>query len=175
MWFLQLIHWKIQFWCCPGEGHWNFCMNACPHHGAFAAQFPKTNNKMVSSKAKLLWPPYTLIQAINFFVPSSCSPLLVYSYLTISSRIFENLPQNGPEYSHRNLAITRFLFTAVRKKHRGLAVLVGLIVKLSPRANTPWVGKGPPCQSLGGKGAAKAWYLPLVLLWESQYTGHVCL
>ena len=31
------------------------------------------------------------------------------------------------------------------KKHRGLAVLVGLIVKLSPGANSSWVGKGPPC------------------------------
>ena len=46
--------------------------------------------------------------------------------------MFENIPQNGPEYSHRNLAIARFLVTAVTKKHRGLAVLVGLIVKLSP-------------------------------------------
>ena len=59
-------------------------------------------------------------------------------------------------------------------KHSGLALLVGLIVKLSPRANSPWVGKRPPCQSLG-EGAAKAWYCPLVLLWESQWTRHVCL
>ena len=50
----------------------------------------------------------------------------------MSSRIFENIPQNGPEYSHRNLAIARFLVTAVRKNIGGLAVLVGLIVKLSP-------------------------------------------
>ena len=50
----------------------------------------------------------------------------------ISSRIFENIPQNGPEFSHRILAIARFLVTAVRKKHGGLAVLVGLSVKLSP-------------------------------------------
>ena len=35
--------------------------------------------------------------------------------------------------------------------------------------------KGPPCQSLGGEGAAKALYLPLVLVWESQCTGHVTL
>ena len=26
-----------------------------------------------------------------------------------------------------------------------------------------------------GEGAEIAWYLPLVLLWESQCTGHVCL
>ena len=35
-------------------------------------------------------------------------------------------------------------------KHRGLAVLVGLIVKRSPWANLPWVGKGLPYQSLRG-------------------------
>ena len=28
-----------------------------------------------------------------------------YIYIYISSRIFENLPQNAPEYSHRKLAI----------------------------------------------------------------------
>ena len=50
----------------------------------------------------------------------------------ITSRIFENIPQNGPEYSHRKLAIARFLVTAVRKNIEGVAVLVGLIVKLSP-------------------------------------------
>ena len=21
IWYLQLIYWKIQFWCCPGVGH----------------------------------------------------------------------------------------------------------------------------------------------------------
>ena len=42
------------------------------------------------------------------------------------------------------------------KKHSGLAVLVGLIVKLNLWANSPWAGKGPPCQSLAGEGAAKA-------------------
>ena len=88
----------------------------------------------------------------------------------IYSRIFENTPQNGPEYSHRNLESGH----CGEKKHRGLAVLVSLIVKLISWANSPRVGKGPPCQSLEGQGAAKAWYLPLVLLWESQCTGHVC-
>ena len=38
----------------------------------------------------------------------------------ISSRIFENIPQNGPEYSHRKLAIASFLVTAVRKNIGGL-------------------------------------------------------
>ena len=49
-----------------------------------------------------------------------------------SSRIFENVPQEtqkGQEYSHRNLAKARFLVTVVRIY---IAVLVGLIVKLSP-------------------------------------------
>ena len=100
----------------------------------------------------------------------------IYTHAYISGRSFENIPQNGPEYSHRNLAIARFFVTAVRKNVRGLAVLVGLIVKVSPWANSPWVGKGPPCKSLGGgKGAAKAGYCPLVLLWPSQCTCHVCL
>ena len=31
-----------------------------------------------------------------------------------------------------------------------LVFLVGLIVKLSLWTNSPWVGKGPSCQSLGG-------------------------
>ena len=38
----------------------------------------------------------------------------------ISSRIFENIPQNGPEYPNRNLAIARFLVTAVRINIEGL-------------------------------------------------------
>ena len=34
-------------------------------------------------------------------------------YQSISSRIFENIPENGPEYSHRNLlTIARYLVTA---------------------------------------------------------------
>ena len=61
------------------------------------------------------------------------------------------------------------------KKRKGLAVLVSLIVKLSPRASSPWAGRGPPCQSLEEEGAAKAWYCLLVLLWQSQCTRHVCL
>ena len=50
----------------------------------------------------------------------------------ISSRLFEKIPQNGPEYSHRKLAIASFPGHCDEKKHRGLAVLVGLIVKFSP-------------------------------------------
>ena len=40
--------------------------------------------------------------------------------LYISSRFFENIPQNGPEYSHRNLAIAKILVAAVRKNIGGL-------------------------------------------------------
>ena len=61
------------------------------------------------------------------------------------------------------------------KKHRGPAVVVGLIVKLTPSANSPWVRKGPQCQSLGGRGAGKAWYCPLFLLWRTQCARHLCL
>ena len=52
-WYLQFIHWKMKFWCCPGMGHLHpilrphrgfFCMNARPHCGAFAA-FPKKKKK----------------------------------------------------------------------------------------------------------------------------------
>ena len=46
----------------------------------------------------------------------------------ISSRIFENIPQNAPEYSHRKLAITSFLVTAVRKN---IGDLLSCLVSLS--------------------------------------------
>ena len=54
----------------------------------------------------------------------------------------------------------------------GVAVSVGLLVKLSLWANLPWGGKGPPCQSLKGEGVGKAWYDPLVSL-ETQFIGHL--
>ena len=41
-------------------------------------------------------------------------------YVCIPSRIFENIPQNGPEYSYRKLAIASFLVAAVRKNIGGL-------------------------------------------------------
>ena len=45
----------------------------------------------------------------------------------ISGRIFENIPQNGPEYSHRKLTIARFLVTAARKNIGGsLSWLISL-------------------------------------------------
>ena len=51
-----------------------------------------------------------------------------YTHAYISSQSFENIPQKGPEYSHT----ARFLVSAVRKNIRRLAVLVGLIFKVSP-------------------------------------------
>ena len=44
----------------------------------------------------------------------------------ISSGIFENIPQNGPEYPNRNLAIARFLVTAVRINIGALPCIVKL-------------------------------------------------
>ena len=41
-------------------------------------------------------------------------PQTYFVKVSISSRIFENVPQKGLEYSHRNLAIARFLVTVVR-------------------------------------------------------------
>ena len=95
----------------------------------------------------------------------------VYIYIYISSWIFETVPQKGLEYSHRNLA-SPVSGDCGENFHRGLAVLVGLIVRLSPWATLPWAREGPPCQSLRGKGAAKAWYGPLVSL-DNQLADHV--
>ena len=52
----------------------------------------------------------------------------IYLYIYISRRIFENIPQNGPEYSHRNLAIAGFLVTVVRKN---IGALLSWLVSLS--------------------------------------------
>ena len=57
---------------------------------------------------------------LNFLVPTYLSSLISLRLPSKSSRIFENKPQNGSEYSHRNLAIARFLVTAVRKNIGGL-------------------------------------------------------
>ena len=54
-----------------------------------------------------------------------------FSYPFISSRIFENIPQNGPEHSHRKLAIASFLVTAVRKNIGGLLSWLVLLGSLS--------------------------------------------
>ena len=47
-----------------------------------------------------------------------------------SSRVFENIPQNGPDI--RDIGDSQVSGHCSDKKHRGLAVLVGVVVKLSP-------------------------------------------
>ena len=57
------------------------------------------------------------------------------------------------------------------EKTWGLAILVGLIVMLMG-----WEGASMSIRGGGGgEGDAKAWYCPLVLLFESQCARHVCL
>ena len=83
--------------------------------------------------------------------------------------------QNGPEYSHRNLAIARFLVTAVRKNIGGLLSWLVSLSSSVPELTRHRLGRGLHVNPYRGEGAAKAWYCPLFLLWQSQCTGHVCL
>ena len=54
---------------------------------------------------------------VDYYLPVTSITLYpIYIY----SQMFENIPQNGPEYSHRKLAIASFLVTAVRKNIGGL-------------------------------------------------------
>ena len=74
----------------------------------------------------------------------------------ISSRIFENIPQNRPEHSHRNLTIARFLVTAVRKNIGGsLSWLVSLSSSV-PELTRHGLGRGLHVNPYGAEGAAKA-------------------
>lgn len=59
--------------------------------------------------------------------------------------MFENMLENAPEYSH------------LRIINKGLAILVGLIVKLKTWANFPLCvcADKPPGQWQGGEGASK--------------------
>ena len=59
-----------------------------------------------------------------------------------SSWIFENIPQNGPEYSHRNLAIARFLVTAVRKNIGGLLSWLVSLSSSVPELTRHGLGRG---------------------------------
>ena len=61
-----------------------------------------------------IWPDVTSFLEKTVFVVNN------------SSRIFENIPQNGPEYSHRKLA--SFLVSAVRKN---IGDLLSWLVSLS--------------------------------------------
>ena len=61
---------------------------------------------------------------------------------TTYSRILENIPQNGPKYSHRNLAIGRFLVTAMTKNIGGLlSWLVSLSISV-PELTCHGLGRG---------------------------------
>ena len=69
--------------------------------------------------------------------------LIARHYIYISSRIFENIPQNEPEYSHRDLAIARFLVTAVRKNIGGL-----LLWLVSLSSSVPELTRHGCCKSV---------------------------
>ena len=81
----------------------------------------------------------------------------------VSSRIFENIPQNGPEYSHRNLAIARVLVTAVTKNIGGLLSWLVSLSSSVPELTRHGLETGPPCQSLEGGGCCKS-VVPFVSL-----------
>ena len=75
-----------------------------------------------------------------------------------SSRNFENIPQSGPEYSHRNLAIARFLVTVVRINIGGL---LSWLVSLSgsvPELTCHGLGRGP---NVRRRGCCKSVVLPV--------------
>ena len=61
----------------------------------------------------------------------------------IYSRIFENIPQNGPEYSHRKLAIASFLVTAVRKNIGGLLSWLVSLTSSVPELTRHGLERGP--------------------------------
>ena len=99
MWFLQLIYWKIQFWCCPGVGHLHPIFK--PHRGVFVwTPGPTMGHLQLSFQKQMTkWLARTLSSSedrtlsskpLIFFFPSSSSPLLVYSYLTIYTWSYEN-------------------------------------------------------------------------------------
>ena len=55
---------------------------------------------------------------------------------------FLKTPQNGPEYSHRNLAIARFLVTAVRKNIEGLLSWLVSLSSSVPQLTRHGLGRG---------------------------------
>ena len=135
-------------------------MGSLPHfltHGAPQARFARQSsaNNDNNNKSGLL------IKSSRLEI----SELRNY-FTKISSRIFENIPQNGPEYSHRKLAIAR----------KNIGGLLSWLVSLS--SSVPELtrrGLKRPSQSLEGEGAAKAWYLPLVLLCMRESVHWSCL
>ena len=77
-------------------------------------------------------PSYLVCNIHLYHIYHTYHPYFIYinrhNGCCISSRIFENMPQNGPEFSHRILAIARFLVTAVRKN---IGDLLSWLVSLS--------------------------------------------
>ena len=59
-----------------------------------------------------------------------------------SSRIFENIPQNGPEYPYRNLAIATFLVTAARINIGGLLSRLVSLSSSVPELPRHGMGRG---------------------------------
>ena len=66
----------------------------------------------------------------------------LHTYLHTSSRIFENILQNGPEYSYRNLAIARFPVTAMRKNIGGLLSWLVSLSNSVPELTRYGLGRG---------------------------------
>ena len=119
--------------------------------GHLQLSFQKQITKWLARKLSSSDHRTLLSKPLIFFFPSSCSPLLVYSYFTISSRIFEDIPQNGPEYSHRNLAIARFLVTAVRKNIGGLLSWVVSLSSSVPELTRHGLKRGLHVNPYGGR------------------------
>ena len=80
-----------------------------------------------------------------------------------SSRIFENIPQNGPEYPYRNLAIATFLVTAARINIGDCCP--GWSHSQAQSLNYLSMGWEGAFMSIpsGGGGGSKAWYMPVSL------------
>ena len=67
-----------------------------------------------------------------------------------SSRIFENIPQNGPEYPHRNLTIAMFLVTVVKKNIGGLLSWLVSLSSSVPELTRHGLGRGLHVNPWGG-------------------------
>ena len=89
-----------------------------------------------------------------------------------SSRIFENIPQNGPEYPYRNLAIATFLVTAARINIGDCCP--GWSHSQAQSLNYLSMGWEGAFMSIPSGGVQKRGTCPLVLLWQSQCTRQVC-
>ena len=79
------------------------------------------------------------------------SPCKFYIYIYISSRIFENIPQNGPEYSHRKLAIASFLVTVVPKNIGGLLSWLVSLTSSVPELTRHGLERGLHVNPSGGR------------------------